>query len=241
MRISSLSVVACLLTAIAAQSGSTSNPPTTPPGFTVTAGKSSTFTWKPTTSGTVTLTLRNGPSDNLNKGTVLASGITNSGSYSFTVPAGTASGTYTIEISSDSDTNDTNYSDSITVEGSDSVQSTNPASSLLATTTTSSTVSSPTSSSSDTSTSSSGTSTSSSGTSTIAPGSTTSTTKSSSSSSTAGATKSTSSSASSASGTSAPTSSTSTPTGSSKSASAGTALDVNYGLVAMALGIVAVF
>lgn len=72
MRISPLSIITCLLAAVAAQSGPTSNPPTTPPGFTATAGSSSTFTWTPTTSGTVTLTLRNGPAGDLNKGIVLA-------------------------------------------------------------------------------------------------------------------------------------------------------------------------
>ena len=72
MRIAPLSTIACLLTAVAAQSGSTSNPPTIPQGLTFTAGKLATFTWTPTTSGTVTLTLRNGPSNNLNKGTVVA-------------------------------------------------------------------------------------------------------------------------------------------------------------------------
>ncbi|CAF9909356.1 MAG: hypothetical protein ALECFALPRED_005528 [Alectoria fallacina] len=229
MRFSPLSIVACLFTAVAAQTGSTSNPPTTPPDFTVTAGISSTFTWTPTTSGTVTLTLRSGPASDLDKGTVLASGIANSGSCTFTVPAGTASGAYTIEISSDSDAKDANYSDNITVEDSDSVESASPSPSASTTTTSSSTSASFTSSSTDTST-----------TATNSEASTvshTSTSKSGSSSSTSSATRS----ASSASGTSAPTSSTSTPTEPSKGANVGNVLTVNNGLLAVVLGILAAF
>ncbi|KAL9135980.1 MAG: hypothetical protein Q9175_002823 [Cornicularia normoerica] len=237
MRISPLSIITCLLAAVAAQSGPTSNPPTTPPGFTATAGSSSTFTWTPTTSGTVTLTLRNGPAGDLNKGIVLASGIANSGSYTFTIPTGTASGAYTIEISSDSNASDANYSDDITVEGSNSIQSTSPSPSTLTTTTSSSTASS-SSSSSDTSSSISSSDTSTTITkSETSTTSHTSTTKSLFSSSTSGATKS----ASSASGTSTPTSSTRTPTVSSKGANAGTVLGVNNGLLVVVLGILALF
>ncbi|KAF6236576.1 hypothetical protein HO173_005357 [Letharia columbiana] len=229
MRVAPLSLIACLLAAVAAQSGPTSNPPTTLPGFTVTAGTSSTFTWTPTTSGTVTLTLRNGPTSDLNKGIVLASGIANSGSYTFTVPAGTASGAYTIEISSDSNASDANYSDDITVNGSKSVGSASPSPSTLTTTASSSGSYSSASSSIDTSTTTLNSETSAT--------SHASTSKSASSLSTSGATRS----ASSTSGTSAPTSSTSTPTGSSKGANAGTVLRVNNGLLALVLGILAVF
>ncbi|CAD6574662.1 MAG: hypothetical protein ASARMPREDX12_006881 [Alectoria sarmentosa] len=229
MRFSPLFIVACLFAVVAAQTGSTSNPPTTRPGFTVTAGISSTFTWTPTTSGTVTLTLRSGPASDLDKGTVLASEIANSGSYTFTVPAGTAGGAYTIEISSDSDANDANYSDNITVEDSNSVESASPSPSALTTTTSSSTSSSFTSSSTDISTTAT-----SSEASTVSH---TSTSKSGSSSSTSSATRS----ASSASGTSAPTSSTSTPTGPSKGANVGNVVSVNNGLLAVVLGILAAF
>ena len=38
----------------------------------LTAGKPSTITWKPTTSGTVTLTLREGANSDLSQGSVIA-------------------------------------------------------------------------------------------------------------------------------------------------------------------------
>lgn len=71
MHFASLAAVACLFAAVAAQS-STANPPKNPPGFMVTAGQPATFQWTPTTSGTVTLTLRSGAASDLNKGTVIA-------------------------------------------------------------------------------------------------------------------------------------------------------------------------
>lgn len=72
MRLVSLSGIACLVSAAVAQTGSKANPPTVPSDYSVTAGKPSTFTWKPTTQGTVTLTLRTGAASDLNKGTVIA-------------------------------------------------------------------------------------------------------------------------------------------------------------------------
>ena len=47
------------------------NPFNVPEGFSLTAGKPTTLKWTPTTPGTVTLRLREGPSNNLNEGTVI--------------------------------------------------------------------------------------------------------------------------------------------------------------------------
>ena len=72
MRFELLSGIACLIAAVVAQTGTKPNPPTVSSDYSVTAGQSSTFTWKPTTQGPVTLTLRSGAASDLNKGTVIA-------------------------------------------------------------------------------------------------------------------------------------------------------------------------
>ena len=70
----------------------------------IAAGKSFDLKWKPTTSGTVSLILRSGSSGNLDKGTPIATGIQNSGSYTWNVPSDAVNGgSYTVEIVSDSD------------------------------------------------------------------------------------------------------------------------------------------
>ena len=61
-----------MIAAAVAQGGTKANPPTVPSDYSVTAGQPSTFTWKPTTQGPVTLTLRSGAASDLNKGTVIA-------------------------------------------------------------------------------------------------------------------------------------------------------------------------
>lgn len=73
MHLAPLSFLACLIATAVAQSGGTSNPPTVPSSFMITAGQPATFTWKPTTSGPVSLTLRSGAASDLNKGTPIAS------------------------------------------------------------------------------------------------------------------------------------------------------------------------
>ena len=57
----------------AAQSSSGSNPFKVPAaGYSFNAGTPTTINWTPTTSGTVTLRLRDGASSDLNAGTVIA-------------------------------------------------------------------------------------------------------------------------------------------------------------------------
>ena len=59
---------------VAAQSNDKSNAFDIPPaGFLLHAGQPQTFTWHNKAGNTVTLTLRNGPNGNLNKGTVIKS------------------------------------------------------------------------------------------------------------------------------------------------------------------------
>ena len=62
-----------LLVASAIAQSSNANPFNIPNGgYALTAGQASTITWKPTTSGSVTLTLREGANSDLSKGTVIA-------------------------------------------------------------------------------------------------------------------------------------------------------------------------
>lgn len=72
MRLAPFSALACLLTAVVAQTSTGPNPPTVSSDFMVTAGQPATLTWSPTTSGPVTLTLRSGAASDLNTGTVIA-------------------------------------------------------------------------------------------------------------------------------------------------------------------------
>ncbi|KAK5691545.1 hypothetical protein LTR97_011538 [Elasticomyces elasticus] len=97
-------------------------------GYSVTAGSPTDLTWKPTTSGTVTLILRSGPSSNLIAGTVIASSIDNSGSYTWTPDTSITRGSdYTVQIVSDDDSSQTNFTPYFVLD-SDTVvaYSTNP-------------------------------------------------------------------------------------------------------------------
>lgn len=105
-------------------------------GWTATAGKPLDLSWQPTTSGTVTLVLRNGASNNLNKGVTIASGIANDGSYTWTPAATLPRGSdYSIEIVDDADPTETNYSPYFVLNSSNTVQSTAATSSSSASST----------------------------------------------------------------------------------------------------------
>ncbi|KAL2058630.1 hypothetical protein ABVK25_001358 [Lepraria finkii] len=135
MRLAPLSALVCLTAAVAASGSSNQNPPIVNGPFMVTAGKPATLTWKPTTPGPVTLTLRSGASSVLKTDRVIASGIDNSGSYTFTLPSGTTRNSdYTIEISDDK-TNDTNYTPQFVVESTNTVESITSSASASATST----------------------------------------------------------------------------------------------------------
>nr|POF26187.1 putative cell wall protein [Quercus suber] len=93
-----------------AQNSTEANAPIVPQVFSASAGDPLTLKWTPSTSGTVTLVLRTGNSANLDQGSVIASNVDNSGSYTWDVPSDTVRGSdYTIEIVSDDDSSATNY------------------------------------------------------------------------------------------------------------------------------------
>ena len=87
-----------------------------PEGYLLHAGQSQTFTWNNLQGSTVTLKLRQGASGNLDDGTVLASGLQNTGSYTWNVPGDIVQGnSYTIEIIDEQDTSVTNYTPTFNV------------------------------------------------------------------------------------------------------------------------------
>lgn len=86
------------------------------------AGESTTLNWKPTTDGTVTLILRSGASNDLNEGTVIASNVDNSGSYTWDVDSDITRGSdYTVEIVDDDDEGNVNYSPYFVLESDNTV------------------------------------------------------------------------------------------------------------------------
>lgn len=80
------------------------------------AGHAFTIEWKPTTDGTITLTLRQGPSTNLHTLGVIADKVPNSGTYEWTPDASLPSGdNYAIMITSAN--GDVNYTPLLTITG----------------------------------------------------------------------------------------------------------------------------
>ncbi|KAK4507921.1 hypothetical protein PRZ48_001656 [Zasmidium cellare] len=127
-------------------------------GYQVTAGQPLTLSWKPTTEGTVSLSLRMGNSGDLSQGTTFASNIPNSGSYTWQVPADTVRGSsYTIEIQSDSNPDETNYTPPFILESTNNAapSSSGSSASTAASTVTPSSTRSSASASSDSATTSS--------------------------------------------------------------------------------------
>lgn len=94
-------------------------------GLSCTAGQACDLKWTPTTSGTISLVLRNGASNDLAKGVTIASHITNSGEFTWLPSANLPRGSdYTIEIIDDSDTSETNYTPYFVIESTNTLQST---------------------------------------------------------------------------------------------------------------------
>ncbi|KAI1376361.1 Ser-Thr-rich glycosyl-phosphatidyl-inositol-anchored membrane family-domain-containing protein [Hypoxylon crocopeplum] len=123
------------------------------------AGQPFEITWSDAT-GAVSLTLKDGPTDNLQTVSEITSGQTG-GSYTWVPSSSLPSGTYALEIS---DGTDVNYSQQFDVEGgsaSSSSASSTASSTSASSTVSSTTVTSTTSSASSTSTSSSESTTSS--------------------------------------------------------------------------------
>ncbi|KAI5212540.1 hypothetical protein AUEXF2481DRAFT_5623 [Aureobasidium subglaciale EXF-2481] len=90
----------------------------------ITAGQTFNIKWDPTTSGTVSLILRSGASNNLTPGVYVAQGISNSGSYSWSVPSDITRGSdYALEIVDDSNTSNVNYTPQFVVDSTNTVAS----------------------------------------------------------------------------------------------------------------------
>ncbi|KAK5016678.1 hypothetical protein LTR16_002547 [Cryomyces antarcticus] len=93
-------------------------------GIAFTAGQPTTLNWQPTTSGTVTLVLRQGASNNLAQGAIIQSKIPNSGSYTWTPPSDIVRGSdYTIEIVDDTNPSRTNYTPYFVIDSANTVSS----------------------------------------------------------------------------------------------------------------------
>ncbi|KAL5365809.1 Ser-Thr-rich glycosyl-phosphatidyl-inositol-anchored membrane family-domain-containing protein [Aspergillus floccosus] len=153
MRFFYLTLSAFAALAAAADNANPFNIPTE--GYTFTAGKPTTLTWQPNTQGSVTLRLQWGSVLTPQSGSVIAQGIANSGSFTWTPPANLAAQPdYTIEIIDDSNTNEVNYLPRFTVAGATAV-ATHSAATTTSAATTSSTEASTSTESSTTSTASS--------------------------------------------------------------------------------------
>ncbi|KAJ5088198.1 hypothetical protein N7456_011814 [Penicillium angulare] len=134
-------------------------------GYVFTSGDSTTLSWDPTTSGTVSLRLQWGSVTTPESGDAIASSIDNSGSYTWDVPTDLVKDReYSIEIIDDSDSDDYNFLPYFTVAGATETASATASATSASSSSASSTEAS-TSSTSSTSSSSSTSSTSSSSTS----------------------------------------------------------------------------
>ncbi|KAI9809072.1 MAG: hypothetical protein M1825_002361 [Sarcosagium campestre] len=118
MRFSVATISLALAALAAAQSDS--NPFNVPKeGISAAAGKKTDLTWEPTTSGTVSLNLRKGNSNDLDDVTTIAANIPNDGSYSWTPPSSLDAGSgYAVEIVDDSDPSNTNFTPQFAVANS---------------------------------------------------------------------------------------------------------------------------
>ncbi|OJI97769.1 hypothetical protein ASPVEDRAFT_79459 [Aspergillus versicolor CBS 583.65] len=125
-------------------------------GYEFTAGESTTLKWAPSTEGTVTLRLQRGDVFDSSTGTVIASNIANSGSYTWSVPKDIAEhGDYTVEIVSDSDPDSSNYLPQFSVQGAAAATTASESESATPTPETTTTETSSSSTSTDTTTSTS--------------------------------------------------------------------------------------
>ncbi|MCJ1448998.1 MAG: hypothetical protein MMC23_009517 [Stictis urceolatum] len=103
--------VAAIFAAIAVAQGDKPNAFNVPtPYYSLTAGKSQTFTWHNIQGNTVTIKLRSGANGNLDQGQTIANSIHNDGSFTWSVPSNTVEGAdYTLEIINDDDASEVNY------------------------------------------------------------------------------------------------------------------------------------
>ncbi|KAK3713515.1 hypothetical protein LTR37_008473 [Vermiconidia calcicola] len=119
-----LALLSAPLLALAQQA----NPFNIPPeGIAAEGGEPLTLEWEPTTSGTVSLILRSGASNNLNEGTMIASSISNSGSFTWTPSNELTRGSdYAIQIIDDSDPAQSNYTPYFVLDTDNTLPQTTP-------------------------------------------------------------------------------------------------------------------
>lgn len=101
------------------------NPFTIPrSGFSFTAGEASDINWSPTTNGTVSIILRSGPNSNFDHGEIVASHISNTGTYTWTPSTSITLGlNYVLEIVNDDNLDQTNYSPYFVIDSHNTVVS----------------------------------------------------------------------------------------------------------------------
>ncbi|QDS68966.1 hypothetical protein FKW77_008878 [Venturia effusa] len=158
MRFSTLLGLTLGVLADAAFFATDSENPIVPIEGVIVAGKPTAIKWQPTTSGPITLMLRSGPAENLDRGVVIAASIPNTGSYLWTPPADLPlKPNYAIQISNDAyPGTQVNYSPQFAISGpAPAVSPISTSTSTSASSTITSSVSSPTSTSSTASASSS--------------------------------------------------------------------------------------
>ena len=106
-------------------------------GLTCTAGQPCDLKWQPSTQGTVSLVLRSGASNNLEKGVTIASHIANDGDFTWLPASNLPRGSdYTIEIIDDADPTQTNYTPYFVLDSSNVLPSTTATSGSMSSTTT---------------------------------------------------------------------------------------------------------
>jgi len=112
MKLSLATLLGVVAAFAAAQTASNANAFNIPPSgnYLVHAGATTQLTWSNKQGSTVTLKLRKGSNGDLQDVSTIASHIPNTGSFSWSVPAGTAEGsTYAIEIINDDSPQQVNY------------------------------------------------------------------------------------------------------------------------------------
>ncbi|KAI9889142.1 MAG: hypothetical protein M1814_005733 [Vezdaea aestivalis] len=93
-----------------------------PGGISFTAGQPKELTWTPSTSGTVTLYVRQGDPKALNKGSIIAKSIPNDGKFTWTPDTSIVKGNdFAIEIVSDADPKQSNFTPQFPVDSTNTV------------------------------------------------------------------------------------------------------------------------
>ncbi|OBT71095.1 hypothetical protein VF21_09821 [Pseudogymnoascus sp. 05NY08] len=126
--------IASAFTVLAAAQSSAANPFTNTDYTSISAGKAFTITWSPTTTGPVSLVLVKGDPAALTTVSTIASGLDNSGSFTWTPDSSIAKGSnYALKIVDDADATVVNYTLQFPIDSAGAVSS--AAASVVASTT----------------------------------------------------------------------------------------------------------